>query len=117
MFELSDAHLIKEGVSGKDEVLKLMGSPTIASYINEETWIYFSEEKKYLLFFKPKTINRDVLVVKFDEENIVKNLIKLNLNDENKELAFSTKYTEVADHETSAFKSIFGNIGQVRAVQ
>jgi outer membrane protein assembly factor BamE (lipoprotein component of BamABCDE complex) len=117
MFELSDANLLQENVTHKDEVLKYMGYPTLTSYVNDEIWLYIAEEKKYLLFFKPKTIDREILLVKFDDNNVVKKLQKLGLGDGDKNLKFSSKYTEVADHEESLYKSIFGNIGQVKATQ
>ncbi len=117
MFDLSDANLLQEKVTTKDEVLQYMGYPTLTSYIDEEVWIYFAEEKKHLLFFKPTTVGREILVVKFDHNNVVNRLQKLGLKDEDKKLDFSSKYTEVADHEEGFFKSIFSNIGQVKAVQ
>lgn len=117
MFDLSDANLLQEKVTSKDEVLRYMGYPTLTSYINEEVWIYMAEDKKYLLFFKPKTVSREILVIKFDDKNTVKTLQRLSLSDGDNKLHFSPKYTEVTDNDESFFKSLFGNIGQVKASQ
>jgi outer membrane protein assembly factor BamE (lipoprotein component of BamABCDE complex) len=117
MFDLSDANLLQEKVTSKDETLRYMGYPTLTSYINEEVWIYMAEDKKHLLFFKPKTVSREVLVIKFDDKNTIKTLQRLSLKDGDNKLHFSPKYTEVMDNDESFFKSLFGNIGQVKASQ
>jgi outer membrane protein assembly factor BamE (lipoprotein component of BamABCDE complex) len=117
MFDLSDVHLLTEGVTSKEETLRYMGSPTLISYLDEEVWFYFAEERKHLLFFKPETVSRDILLVKFDNSTTIKELQRLSLNDENKKIDFSQKFTEVGEHETGFFKGIFGNIGQVKASQ
>ncbi len=54
MFDLSGHEQLQEGVTTKDNLIKIMGSPTLISDFDEsESWIYYSENVKYLLFFKP----------------------------------------------------------------
>lgn len=113
MFELSDHALIQEGITSKERVLKIMGSPTIISDFDEEAWIYYSEDVKKLLFFLPDIEKREILVLKFDKFNVVNKLQKIDLADGAK-INFISDYTNVDSHKTGIFKSFFSNVGQVR---
>ena len=115
MFDLSDSHLLQEGVTSKERVLKIMGSPTIISDIGDETWVYYYENIERLLFFIPSIEERQIIVLRFDREGVIKELKSLDLEDRDQKLSFNSKYTEVESHETGFFKSIFSNVGQVKA--
>lgn len=115
MFDLSDHDLLQEGVTSKDRVLTIMGSPTIISTLDDrETWIYYFEEVENLLFFLPTIEERTILVLRFDGSGVVKELKSLSLEDQNNQLAFVNKFTAVESHKVGFFKSIFGNVGQIK---
>lgn len=114
MFEFSDHTLLQEGVTTKERVIKMMGSPTLISDLDsDETWIYFSEDLTGRLFFKPKTIERNILVIRFRDDTI-RELQRFGLNNEETKLQFITQYTAVESHQTGFFKSIFSNVGQIK---
>lgn len=118
MFDLSETEALQEGITSRERVLKIMGSPTLVSELgNDETWIYYSEDVEHLLFFKPTTQQRQVLVLTFENNGIIRNLNKVSLSDEDEKLAFASNFTAIDDHETSLFKSFFSNVGQVKAAQ
>ncbi len=116
-FDLSDYQMLQEGVTTRENVLRFMGSPTIISNLTDESWIYYSENVENLLFFIPDTKERMILSLKFDGRGILSSLEKFDLSDEKKELSFTSKYTEVESNKIGFFKSIFSNVGQVRAGQ
>lgn len=115
MFDLAEVDLIKEDVTSKERVLNILGSPSLTSDLDgNEIWIYYSQEVKKILFFKPKIIDRTIVAIEFDnKEQLVRNIKKLDLNDESK-LSFSSKHTAVESQKTGFFKGIFSNIGQVK---
>ena len=114
-FELSDHHLVKKGISNKETVVRLMGSPTFTSEIdNEELWIYYSEEVRKLLFLKPKIKKRKIITISFDKTNIANQIQHYSLDD-GKNLSFSSKHTEVKAINEGFWSDIFGNIGQISA--
>lgn len=113
-FDLTD-YQVKEGESGKLEILQNMGSPTLIDDIDGgESWIYMEEEVKNLLFFKPKIEKRKILLLTFDEKNIVKSAANYDLDSENK-IKFNSDKTAVTEVKKGFFADIFGNIGQIRA--
>lgn len=115
MFDLSDHELLREGITTKERLLKTMGFPTIVSDMDEEVWIYYSEEIKKILFFNPEITSRTVLVIAFDDDNIIKELKKIDLSKEEKNINFVSDYTAVSGHKQGFFKSIFSNVGKVSA--
>ncbi len=117
LFDLSDHQLVQEGITSKERVLKIMGSPTIISNLDDETWIYYSEESERILFFIPDIKERTILTLKFDRSETVNNLQIITLADEDQKMKFVSKYTKVSSNKIGFFKSIFSNVGQVKAVQ
>lgn len=114
MFEFVEDDFLREGVTTKNSVIKVMGLPTIISDISDdEVWIYYSEDVKKFLFFEPEILSRNIVAIRFDRGETVKDLKKLTLDDEAR-LSFVSKSTAVDGHKTNFLKSIFSNIGQVR---
>jgi outer membrane protein assembly factor BamE (lipoprotein component of BamABCDE complex) len=114
MFENNDINFIQKGVTSKNTLLKNLGSPTIISYAkDQEVWIYYSENIKYILFFKPTIVERDVLVLKFDNEQRVSYIKKLDLEAEDNKYFFNQNKTFVESHKNNIFKKIYENIGAI----
>lgn len=118
LFDLSDHQLVQEGVTSKERLMKIMGSPTLVSNLDvDETWIYYSEDADNILFFLPKVTERTIVTIKFDDSETVRSIDRLDLSHENEKMIFSNKYTVVGSNKTGFFKSLFSNVGQVRAAQ
>ena len=114
MFENNDINFIQKGVTSKNTLLKNLGSPTIIYFVKDkEVWIYYSENIKYILFFKPNIVERDVLVLKFDDEQRVNYIKKLDLEDEDNKYFFNQNKTFVEGHKNNFFKTIYENIGAI----
>ena len=112
IFDNASKTSLLENVTTKEKVLKIMGSPTIVSDLEEEVFIYLSQDVKKLLFFKPKIIKREILVINFSKNNTIKSLASYDLT-KGRNISFSKKYTKVDGKETSAIAELFGNIGHV----
>lgn len=115
IFDQEVTKKLTKGVSTKADVLHLMGSPTTISDFDDEVWIYYSQETKSLLFFKPKIIKREVMVINFLNNNKISKVENYDLSDE-KDINFSDKFTTVKGHEKGMIREFFGNIGQVGAM-
>ena len=116
MFDMSNHNLLQEGITSKERVLKIMGSPTLISDLDsDEAWIYYAENLKRLLFFKPDIISRDVLVIKFNEIGTIRELNRFDLSDEDKQLQFAENFTNVESRKIGFLKSLFNNVGQIKS--
>ena len=117
-FELSDYQSLQEGISTKDEALKAMGYPSLVEdFESDELWIYYSEDIKKLLFFKPKILDRKIMTINFDSKKYIKKISSYDLSNQS-EIIFSKNYTTIINQKSvdkpSWWKQIFDNIGQVR---
>lgn len=115
-FELSDYPILREGLNDKSDVLTIMGSPSFVSNANnnQELWVYYSEDVKKLLFFKPEILNRKIITISFANDNKINKIIDYDLSSQTP-IQFNSDYTKVANQNPSWWSRIFGNIGQVRA--
>lgn len=115
VFERSNFKFLKEGVTSKKEVLSIIGSPSIKQDINfDNSWIYFGQDIESFLFFKPKVIDRKIIIIDFDNENIIKDMRYVKLSD-GKNFRPYNRYTSVKGHkEPGLIADLFGNIGQVK---
>ncbi len=96
IFDTYQPNMFQKGVSSKRTVLHDLGSPTIYFKLNnKEHFIYFYEEIKHLLFFKPKTTDRKILLITFDSLENIKDLEFYNLNNENSDFKFSHETTKI----------------------
>ncbi|MFT6219658.1 MAG: outer membrane protein assembly factor BamE (lipoprotein component of BamABCDE complex) [Myxococcota bacterium] len=114
-FELSDYEKLTEEISDKNDVLNFMGYPIFVSEVKDnEIWVYYSEDVKKVLFFRPEILDRQVMAITFDSQNVISKISNYDLDDQS-DISFSQKYTEVKSQKKSWWSQIFGNIGQVKA--
>ena len=113
-FELSDYKLLKENVDDKNDALNFMGYPSFISEVNQkELWVYYSEDMKKVLFFKPEILDRKIITISFKEQNSVEAIKNYNLKNQTS-IKFNNNYTDVVNREKGWWSQIFGNIGQVK---
>jgi len=95
----------------------ILGEPALILGNREPIFVYSAQVTERVLFFEPKVISRDVLVLYFNKKKKLKKLDKFDLND-GKYVDLSTGNTNLKDSEKSLLSSIFSNVGfgGVRAV-
>ena len=71
---------IKPGSTDKETVTRLLGSPSSVAAFDDSTWYYMSQKTKTVAFFKPETLDQEVLAITFDKDGVVKDVKKLGLS-------------------------------------
>lgn len=74
---LPDAERLAEIVPGehsRDEVSEILGTPSTIGNFDGETWLYISEQTETLAFFERTLKERQVVILRFDAEGIVKSI-------------------------------------------
>lgn len=113
-FELSGFEYLREEINDKNDVIEQMGSPSFINNINgQELWVYYSEDVKKFLFFKPTILNRKITTINFSIDNKISKISNYDLSND-KKITFVDHYTEVASQKKSWWSEIFSNIGQVK---
>lgn len=93
------------------EVHQILGAPSSVVSLDKNTWIYMSSEIKRVAFFSPQEVERDVLTIRFNNQNQVAQIDRLTKKD-GKEIKVSTDKTETLGHNPGFFRKYFGGVGQ-----
>ena len=87
--------------SNKNDIIKILGSPSTQSILENDLWIYIENRKTKTSLFKlgkEITISSNVLVLEIDKKGILKNKKFYNIDDQN-ELLFSDDKTLMSDKD------------------
>ena len=87
-----------------------LGEPALILANQEPILIYSSQVTNRILFFEPKVISRDVLVLYFDKKKKLKKLEKFNLKD-GKSLKMNPDTTTLNAEQRSLIATLFSNVG------
>ena len=87
-----------------------LGEPALILGKQEPIFIYSSQVTNRILFFEPKVISRDVLVLYFDKKNKLKKVEKLNLKD-GKSFEMNRNTTNLNKEQRSLITTLFSNVG------
>ena len=111
IFDNNDVDSIRVGLTDKNDILHTFGYPLNTSYFDKNIWIYYSYQMKEILFFKPYISDQKVLVVRFNNENIVSDMYLYNIDSNNYEI-LNTTDTSLQDNQ-NVIQDILSNIGQI----
>ena len=95
----------------KEEVVDILGSPSMVSSLNENEWLYMSSTLQKVAFFEPKILERDVLTIRFGKDGTVQQISKLD-EQNGKNIAVDEEETASKGHNPGFFKKYFGGVGQ-----
>lgn len=105
-----DIDSITHGMT-KDQVRKIMGSPSVISSVDHKSWIYMSSTMKRLAFFKPEELERKVVAIEFTTEDKVDKVVQLT-KENGKDVKISSDTTPVMGSEEGFMRKYFGGVGQ-----
>src|SRR5271169_6476869 len=102
---------IHPGSTTKDEVIKILGSPSSVSIFNDKSWYYISRRTEQIAFFDPDVVDQQVYVVNFDNQDVVKAVDHKGLED-GKEIIPVARATPAPGRELSFIEQVIGNLGK-----
>ena len=87
-----------------------LGEPALILGNQEPIFVYSSQVTNRILFFEPKVISRDVLVLYFNKKKKLKKFEKFNLKD-GKSFQINANTTDLNENQRSLITTLFSNIG------
>jgi len=102
---------IKPGVTTKEAVSQLLGTPSSVSTFNDKTWYYISRRTEQVAFFEPEVKQQDVVAIAFDDSGVVRDVARRNLAD-SRFVDPSARETPAPGHELGFFEQLLGNVGR-----
>lgn len=112
-FDPEQVAKLEAGVTTKDMVQEIMGSPSsIATFQTEgDAWYYISSKTEHLAFFAKEVTSRDILIVKFDINDVVADLKGLDL-EAGEEIKIVERETPTGGRKLGLLEQLFGNLGR-----
>jgi outer membrane protein assembly factor BamE (lipoprotein component of BamABCDE complex) len=72
---------IQVGRTSKAEAARLLGTPSNVAAFDPDTWYYISARQVQYAFLKPRTVDQNVLVIRFDGAGLVREMKQLGMED------------------------------------
>jgi outer membrane protein assembly factor BamE (lipoprotein component of BamABCDE complex) len=102
---------VQPGIQTKDQVAQLLGTPSTVATFNDSTWYYVSKRTATTAFFPPDITDQQVLVVKFDDSNVVEK-VQIYGMDDAYEIEPVARTTPTYGQRLTILQQLFGNIGR-----
>jgi len=102
------------GIDTRNSVTELLGSPSGSGVLEDGAIFYISTKIKNFLFYEPKVVSRDMIVVSFDDRDLVENIEKFTLED-GRVVVLSRRVTSAPVKGPKILSQIFGNLGNADA--
>jgi outer membrane protein assembly factor BamE (lipoprotein component of BamABCDE complex) len=102
---------IHPGKTTKDQVVKILGTPSSVGVFDDKNWYYISARTKQYAFFKPKVLDQQVFVVSFNSDGVVKAVGHKTLQD-GQEVVPIARATPAPGRELTFLEQLIGNLGK-----
>lgn len=115
VFQEEDLAQVKEGMS-QDQVVLALGTPDTKSTAGQSAFYYISTTtKRSAAFLNPQIVDRRVVAIYFDQDNLVKSVSNYGIED-GKVIDFVTRETPSRGSENNLLEELFRNIGRPQNV-
>ncbi len=101
---------LKVNVTSPFSAKSTLGEPALVLGKKEPIFIYSSQVTNRVLFFQPKVISRDVLVLYFNKKKKLRKLETFSLED-GKSFDLNSDATNLNTEERSLIANLFSNVG------
>lgn len=102
---------LEAGTQSREDVVRLIGSPSAVATFNPNIWYYISETQSYWAFTKPKITSQKVIQVTFSEAGRVDNIKNYDLQD-GQDITMVARTTPTSGKELTVLEQILGNVGK-----
>ena len=105
-----DLARVSVGVDTRGSVRRKIGRPGASGIFNEQGWYYVSSTVEHYLYYDPEVIDRKIVAVLFDENDVVASVNTYGIED-GKIINLETNTTPTYGRELTILEQAFGNIG------
>ena len=72
---------IHPGTTTRDQVVKILGTPSSTGVFDDKNWFYISRKTKQFAFLSPDVLDQQVYIVRFDGNGVVASVDRKDLQD------------------------------------
>lgn len=102
---------ITPGSTSRDEVRRLLGSPSTTATLNDDLWYYISQRRERMSFYQSEITDQEVVTISFDDRGIVEDVRR---HDMAQAMAVEPHpdETRTLGNEFTILEQLIGNIGR-----
>lgn len=102
---------IVPGITPREEVARLLGSPSTLATFEDDRWYYVTQRLEQLSFYQSEITEQSVLTIAFDGRGIVQDVSHVTM-DEAIEVDPNANVTPTLGNELTVFEQLIGNVGR-----
>jgi outer membrane protein assembly factor BamE (lipoprotein component of BamABCDE complex) len=102
---------LEVGTQSREDVVRVVGSPSAVATFNPNIWYYISETQEYWAFTKPKITEQKVIQVTFNDSGRVEGIKNYDLKDA-EDIAMVQRTTPTSGKQLTVLEQILGNVGR-----
>jgi outer membrane protein assembly factor BamE (lipoprotein component of BamABCDE complex) len=103
--------LIRPGATTREEVVKILGTPSSTGVFDDKNWYYISRRTKQVAFLDADVLDQQVFIVNFDSTGVVRGIDHKELKD-GREIEPAPGATPAPGRELTFVEQVLGNIGR-----
>ncbi len=115
---------VKPVVDTRSSVLARLGTPSTTSIFDqtgkaqyvagkEKLWVYMSSTRELLTFYYPKVVQREIVAIQFDDDDVVSDVLVYDVED-GRVLDYNSRVTPTRGRELGIIEQLFGTLGSLR---
>ncbi|MEM1106589.1 MAG: outer membrane protein assembly factor BamE [Pseudomonadota bacterium] len=107
---------MEPGIDTRTSVLARLGSPSTQSIFDDNTWYYVTTTKAQLAFYRPRVADRSIIGVRFDEQDVVAEVLEYDITD-GEVISYASQETPTLGRQLTFLEQLLGSIGTVALPQ
>lgn len=105
---------LEVGRDTRGSVQRKIGRPAADSPFDAQQWFYVSSIFEHMTYHKPEVVDRTVLALTFDENDVLVGLDEYGMDD-GRQFALVSETTPTYGRQLTIIEQLIGNLGSVRA--
>jgi len=105
---------IEVGTQSREDVIRLIGSPSSVATFNPNVWYYISQKQERFAFLKPRLVDQNVMQLTFNDSGRLEAIKKYDLSD-GEQITMVSRITPTVGKELTILEQILGNVGRFAA--
>ena len=107
---------LEVGAQSREDVVRLIGSPSAVATFNPNIWYYISETQVYWAYTKPMIVEQKVMQVTFNDTGRIEAIKNYDLKDA-QDIQMVQRITPTSGKELTILEQILGNVGRFNPVR
>lgn len=104
------------GQDTRDSVQRKIGRPSATGVFTDTGWYYVASTVKHYMYHEPKVVDRRVVAVEFDENEVVADVGVYGMED-GRVIDLQTRTTPTHGRKLTVVQQILGNFGRITGEQ